>query len=319
MCVKEFLGYNCGHCSTPVLRACPLTLSNDAFPPCAFPAERPIFTNEYCQACSRVVWNQKVLAEEEKHREKHLHGDICCDVIFEGEDREKRLKMMKSKHRTTGPTPAREPGGEVRYAFATQKPSGDGEAGPSEGSEARYARVEQYGSNIKNQGSQATPSIEMSTCPRRGWEPKATQAAYQYLGYYVRDSPQQRPVQSHPQPGADPSNYGYGAVIPTPVQGYGAAFNNGFVPHNMLWEGQMYGGQMGAGMKWYPQQDVLQRDVLPPLPPPLQLVENYRHTAKAKSEPAKSTYQTSEAEVGEHEDESNPVVVSSDVAQNESA
>jgi hypothetical protein len=31
-----------------------------------------------------------VIAQENEHRERHLSGDICCSVIFPGEEREKK-------------------------------------------------------------------------------------------------------------------------------------------------------------------------------------------------------------------------------------
>jgi hypothetical protein len=92
MCVKQFYGYTCGHCSIPTLIPCPLVASNPFFPTCGCPAERPIFTGEYCHACFRVVWNSKVLKDEEEHRALHLRGECACEVRFEGEDLEKILK-----------------------------------------------------------------------------------------------------------------------------------------------------------------------------------------------------------------------------------
>ncbi len=97
MCVKEFLGYNCGHYSTPYLRQCPITSSNPTFPACKFPAERPIFTNENCHPCARVLWNIKVLAEEEAHHERHRRGDCDCSTIFDSEERERRLRPRSGK------------------------------------------------------------------------------------------------------------------------------------------------------------------------------------------------------------------------------
>jgi hypothetical protein len=92
MCVKQFFGYSCGHCSIPTLIQCPLAASNAFYPTCGFPAERPIYTGTYCHPCFRVVWNIKVLKEEEEHRGRHLRGECFCEVRFEGEDREERLR-----------------------------------------------------------------------------------------------------------------------------------------------------------------------------------------------------------------------------------
>ncbi|KAH7364533.1 hypothetical protein BKA65DRAFT_572955 [Rhexocercosporidium sp. MPI-PUGE-AT-0058] len=102
MCVKEFLGYNCGHCAIPYLRQCPISASNPTFPPCKYPAERPIFTNENCHPCSRVLWNAKVLADEEKHRKQHAAGDCDCPVIFDAADRERRLRHRSGKAKNKG-------------------------------------------------------------------------------------------------------------------------------------------------------------------------------------------------------------------------
>lgn len=84
MCVKEFIGFNCGHCALPTLRACPIASQSPHFPYCRFPAERPITVPENCPSCARVVWNQRTLANEESHREMHyrLGWEEC---VFEGE------------------------------------------------------------------------------------------------------------------------------------------------------------------------------------------------------------------------------------------
>lgn len=92
MCVKQFYGYSCGHCSIPTLIQCPLAASNPFFPTCGYPAERPIFTGTFCHPCFRVVWNMRVLKEEEEHRRRHLKGECFCEVRFEGEDRERLLR-----------------------------------------------------------------------------------------------------------------------------------------------------------------------------------------------------------------------------------
>ncbi|KFZ18797.1 hypothetical protein V502_03947 [Pseudogymnoascus sp. VKM F-4520 (FW-2644)] len=84
MCVKEFIGFNCGHCALPTLRACPIASQSPHFPYCRFPAERPITVPENCPSCARVVWNQRTLANEESHREMHYRlGREEC--VFEGE------------------------------------------------------------------------------------------------------------------------------------------------------------------------------------------------------------------------------------------
>ncbi|KAH8676643.1 hypothetical protein BGZ60DRAFT_261563 [Tricladium varicosporioides] len=98
MCIKQYLGYICGHCSIPELIRCPLTAQNSVYPPCHIPAERPIQTNENCHPCLRVLWNQKVLAEEEEHRQAHLRNECLCEVVFDGEDKVYRVQLAKERH-----------------------------------------------------------------------------------------------------------------------------------------------------------------------------------------------------------------------------
>lgn len=102
MCVKQFFGYSCGHCSIPTLIQCPLASSNPLFPTCGFPAERPIFTGMYCHPCFRVVWNFRVLKEEEEHRERHMKGECFCEVRFEGEDRDRHLRARAANMAVEG-------------------------------------------------------------------------------------------------------------------------------------------------------------------------------------------------------------------------
>lgn len=84
MCVKEFIGFNCGHCALPTLRGCPIVSQSPHFPYCRYPAERPILVPENCPSCARVVWNQRTLANEDSHREMHYRlGQEEC--VFEGE------------------------------------------------------------------------------------------------------------------------------------------------------------------------------------------------------------------------------------------
>ena len=84
MCVKEFIGFSCGHCALPTLRACPIASQSAHFPYCRYPAERPVQVPENCPSCARVVWNQRTLANEESHRELHYRlGREEC--VFDGE------------------------------------------------------------------------------------------------------------------------------------------------------------------------------------------------------------------------------------------
>ncbi|KAL3419006.1 hypothetical protein PVAG01_09227 [Phlyctema vagabunda] len=82
MCVKEYIGFVCGHCSLPVLHKCPITSQVSTYPACSMPAERPVMTNDYCPACARVVWNWDVLQREEEHRIMHECNSCNCSIKF---------------------------------------------------------------------------------------------------------------------------------------------------------------------------------------------------------------------------------------------
>lgn len=82
MCVKEFDGYICGHCSIPVIRKCPTAEANPQFPPCSIPAERPNHLYQFCHPCSRVKWNIDVLLAENDHKKLHREGRCSCETVF---------------------------------------------------------------------------------------------------------------------------------------------------------------------------------------------------------------------------------------------
>ncbi|TAQ89727.1 hypothetical protein B7494_g1954 [Chlorociboria aeruginascens] len=92
-----------------MLIKCPLALSNDNFPQCAFPAERAIPINEYCHGCNRITWNWEVLKEEEEHRQRHLKGQCDCTIIFDGEirDRKEFKPPTEPKERHLRPRPSK--------------------------------------------------------------------------------------------------------------------------------------------------------------------------------------------------------------------
>ncbi|KAH6675686.1 hypothetical protein B0J14DRAFT_561399 [Halenospora varia] len=138
MCIKQYLGYICGHCSIPELIRCPLTAQNPVYPPCVIPGERPIQTNENCHPCLRVLWNQKVLAEEEEHRQAHLRNECLCEVVFDGEDKEYRAKLAKEQR-------AKQKGkGRANVANAFQDPNYDPQAAsePRDNGETSYKSAE---------------------------------------------------------------------------------------------------------------------------------------------------------------------------------
>lgn len=103
MCVKEFYGFSCGHCSVPVIVQCPLAMQNTNFPYCSFPAERAIQFAEYCHGCARAWWNMKVLEDEAEHKRRH-EQDLCqCEVIFTEADKKRLgdLQQQQTRHQQT--------------------------------------------------------------------------------------------------------------------------------------------------------------------------------------------------------------------------
>ncbi|KAL5320609.1 hypothetical protein ACEPPN_011419 [Leptodophora sp. 'Broadleaf-Isolate-01'] len=241
MCVKEFLGYNCGHCAIPYLRQCPISASNPTFPPCKFPAERPIFTNENCHPCSRVLWNAKVLADEEKHRQQHANGDCDCPVIFDAADRERRLRPRSGKGKGNG------------KELTQGEPSG---AGRTEGENLRDDRRGAsnfgYDAHRDNDGPTAPRQYDnggdTSRDDQQGWAPQGQNStfSYEYTGYHFEGP---GPIRS------DLEHLARGFGIP----------QNGFVPPQFLSSNTLMMNQPGAGMKWYPEHQA-HLPVLPPFP-----------------------------------------------------
>lgn len=90
MCIKEFFGFACGHCSIPSIRQCPLAFQNPEFPFCSLPAERPLQLNEFCHGCARASWNMRVLEKEAEHKKLHELSRCQCEVIFTDEDRRRQ-------------------------------------------------------------------------------------------------------------------------------------------------------------------------------------------------------------------------------------
>lgn len=80
------------------MKKCPLVLQNNLFPYCEFAAERPILVPENCHPCSRIVWNNNVLREENEHRKSHEIGACNCGLILTEEERRRALvKASKAK------------------------------------------------------------------------------------------------------------------------------------------------------------------------------------------------------------------------------
>lgn len=309
MCVKEFLGYNCGHCSIPYLRQCPLTESNPIYPPCKFPAERPIFTNENCHACARVLWNKKVLEEEAQHRLLHENGSCECEVIFDSEERGRRMRPRGAK----GKGKMKEIGqGEYNHGHDHHTSSaGDGAA--------IYQGHKAGDDSASRTHRRHYPMPAESSSQRQDQEWEAKLAAYEYLGYFVGGTKRSGSALGHVE------------------KGHGFP-EGGYVSQEQLWEGQLRIGQPGGGMKWYPEQG----PALPNLPalPPIPAFGAFTNASpriwqRASSEPTeRSEYSRSPndtprvtyAELKEAieplkspievcEPSSGPIVVSSDMAK----
>ncbi len=246
MCVKEFYGFPCGHCSIPVLRQCPLTLSNPIFPPCQFPAERPIYLYVWCPPCGRIAWNDDVLRDEEEHRGRHKRDECFCDVIFDDEDRERHLRARPSKGKGKAKDSANSD--VPTAAFTNAGPSDGPPTGPSNTRQSNAGPPPNvispaYGMTQNTQGPYfAEPA---GNNPRAGWNPAAQAAAHEYVGY----------------PGATNFN----ANIPSSAQGQGYPVG-GYGPSDSMWPAQPMIGQPGAGMKWYPQSQVVNLPTSFPIP-----------------------------------------------------
>ena len=291
MCVKEFLGYNCGHCSIPYLRKCPVTASNHRFPVCKFPAERPIYANDYCHACTRVLWNAKVLKDEEEHRLRHKRGECNCEVIFDAEERGRRVRPRSGK-------------GKGKETDVQVLQDGDdtiqGNASNAGGEQSvRHDPEEDHGGVQHEDTFDIEPRNSDNT--RRTWIPEARMAAYEYVGYYVA--------------GANDTEYGVdgneqmdmNTAIAQVEHGYGFP-PGGHVPQESMWRNQVMLGQPGAGMQWYSQSQV---EMMPPLlqlpllaPAPVQLCQTPppSHSAQPslyKSNTERRTWQKAMSEPAE--------------------
>ncbi|PBP26910.1 hypothetical protein BUE80_DR002133 [Diplocarpon rosae] len=236
MCVKEFLGYNCGHCSVPHLRRCPLTLLNASFPDCEYAAERPLFTDENCHACTRILWNDRVLKEEEEHRARHLAGECGCPVVFDGGDRDShRLRPRPNKGKG--------------------KSKGVSRSGEDQKTTTREGSNEEHGAQY----------------PVGGYEGQGGDFVYQGIhdmepsGPHVHASGAHYPMSTNqewgmpgqinsPSPCGNPGSYDAQsrAAIDHVHDRHGFP-EGGSVHQSALSLSQMAMNQPGAGMKWYPE------------------------------------------------------------------
>ncbi|KAI4867540.1 hypothetical protein F4820DRAFT_467718 [Hypoxylon rubiginosum] len=82
MCFTEFVGYTCGHASTPVKRLCPLTTQLYNNPCCAQNAVRPVLSQTFCPTCARILHGRWVNILELEHRFMHERGVCGCAAQF---------------------------------------------------------------------------------------------------------------------------------------------------------------------------------------------------------------------------------------------
>ncbi|KAK3939666.1 hypothetical protein QBC46DRAFT_436950 [Diplogelasinospora grovesii] len=84
MCFTEYVAYQCGHRSPPVLRVCPLTTVSHKYPVCGSQATKQHNAPTMCTACERQLHTRWVLIREWEHRWLHERGACGCDVVFPG-------------------------------------------------------------------------------------------------------------------------------------------------------------------------------------------------------------------------------------------
>lgn len=262
MCVKEFFGYSCGHCSVPVLRPCPLSWANEHFPPCSMPAERPIFTEEYCHPCARVIWNANVLREEEEHRERHRRLECECEVVFDQEERERRglVTNVKGKGKDNAYR---------KNGVPISPSSGNGHNNYDHPKDCKM-QGENHHRRDRNEDWHATGNQSDQNTTRTHWAPKANASAHQYHGYKASNLSARlgSPYKSHPTT--------YPSHSHNNNQNLSTTYKTRYTPPQILI------GNAGAGMRWYnntndialpPQQTSATlpqiQTVLPPLPPPI--------------------------------------------------
>jgi hypothetical protein len=260
----------------------------------------------------------EVLRKEEEHRQLHKRGECQCEVIFDTEERERRLRPRGAKRKGKG----------KELAHIEYEAQRGGEGGGDKG----YTTEENVG---------APPDIFEAgpSRPQHNWGPETQMATYQYAGYQVTGGSGQMDLGLEQSGVFSGGGNGQIALFPT-MQQHGSPVGDGirrmdldqvaaghgfpvggFVPREYLWDGQMEMGQPGAGMKWYPQQEQANMPTLPDLysNPATRVFDKMpREWQRAKSEPAEhidhtvSPALTFSKPVAATEPEQ-PVVVSSDM------
>lgn len=254
MCVKEFLGFTCGHCSVPYLRQCPLTTSQPHFPPCSFPAERPIFTGENCSACSRVVWNIHILEQEEIHRSQHKRGECECEVIFDEEERQRRThqRTRPSKGKGKGKSNIAN-GGEEDMQIARIGESDDVVlVEGSETDEETNVQSEYGQSQSDNHFNDNVPSQHTGASSTQQFSPATTNFGdREYVGYTTGGS----------LSGTD-SRFIFPAASDMGRVERQHGFPQGGIATHVWAKHQSHINQPDGGMIWHPHANV----ILPPVP-----------------------------------------------------
>ena len=101
-----------------------------------------------------------MLKEEEEHKERHLRGVCFCEVVFDGEEREKRQRSRVEK-------------GKAKAVKTGDVGQGGGSSGDHTVDEEQTV-INVYGS------AEAGPSY-----PQQGWESELQAAAYEYVRYPI--------------------------------------------------------------------------------------------------------------------------------------
>ncbi|EPE29643.1 hypothetical protein GLAREA_00803 [Glarea lozoyensis ATCC 20868] len=129
-------------------------------------------TLPYCPGCDREIWKHMVISQENEHRERHLSGDICCSVIFPGEQRETKRErgskgeVMEAKDSVSEAGTARR--GRDQVAIRPHQRNDGFKRGPSTGQ--RFESVEE---------TMKSGRIDL----RDHWTEEARAVAYNYHRY----------------------------------------------------------------------------------------------------------------------------------------
>jgi hypothetical protein len=291
----------------------------------------------------------EVLRKEEEHRQAHKRRECYCEVIFDAEERERRLRPRGTKGKGKGKELSRIDYGGQGAIEGTTEFTGVADVAWGAGVAGVAGVVGGFDKGDKGHGIEATGTgmgtgPEMGeagpSCPRQDWTPAAQLAAYQYVGYHVAANGNE-PNLSQQGGGFPTAGSSQMDLVPLtqrpecPIGGGGGRMDldqvasghgfpvGGLIPREYLWAGQLEIGQPGAGMKWYPQQHEEVLPTVPDLGPPLTRVFDKmpRVWQRSKSEPLEKISHpvspaitlTEHVAVAETEIQQ-PAIVSSDMA-----